>query len=125
MKKNTKGYIAISSILVIAAIVFIIGTSVSLVSVNDIQSALAGKKGQQALNLVEGCVEDALLRLSNTNAIPSTISLPEGTCSVTINIHSGNDWTFTTTGTFENYTKSVKVSANRGSSLTVTSWVEM
>lgn len=119
---NQKGYIAIASILVIAAVVLIIGTSVSLLSVNDIQSSLANKKGEEARLLVEGCVEDALLQLNEDNTITSNITIPQGSCSVTINSHEGNNWTFTVGGEFENYNKSVQVSATRGSTVEVTSW---
>lgn len=124
MKPN-KGYIAISAILVIAAVVLIIGTSVSLLSINDIQSAFAYIKGGQSLHLVEGCVEDALLQLNNSNSLPSSILIPEGTCTVTVNSHSGNDWTFTTSGTFSSHFKSVKVSVTRESLLSISSWIQL
>ena len=68
--KNKKGYIAISSVLVIMAVVLIIGSSVSLLSINDMQSALSNKKSEESLHLVEGCTEDALLSLNENNSIP-------------------------------------------------------
>lgn len=122
---HQKGYIAISSVLVIMAVVLIVGTSVSLLSINEIQLSLSNKKSDEALDLVEGCTEDALLRLSEDNLIPATITIPDGVCSVTINSQTGNDWTFTVTGSFNNYTKSIQVDANRQSNVEVSGWTEL
>ena len=123
--KNQTGYIAIASVLVIAAIVLIIGTSVLLLAVNDIQSALSNKKSDESLDLVESCVEDALLRLNEDNSIPATITLPDGSCSVTINSQVGTLWTFTVSGTFISHAKSIQVVADRTNTVTVNSWTQL
>lgn len=123
--KNNKGYIAITSILIILAVVLIVGTSISLLSVNDIQSSLSSEKGEQALTLVEGCAEDALLRLNNNNAIPASFTIPEGTCNVTGISNVGNNWTFTVNATILNYSKSIQISATRTTTVQVTSWLEI
>ena len=124
-KTGQNGYIAISSVLVIMVVVMIIGTSVSLLSINDIQLSLSNKKSDEALDLVEGCVEDALIRLNEDNLIPATITIPQGACSVTINSQAGSNWTFTVTGTFNTYTKGVRVEAVRQSNVEVSSWTEI
>ena len=123
--KNQTGYIAIASVLVIAAIVLIIGTSVLLLAVNDIQSALSNKKSDESLDLVESCVEDALLRLNEDNSIPATITLPDGSCFVTINSQVGTLWTFTVSGTFISHAKSIQVVADRTNTVTVNSWTQL
>lgn len=120
-----QGYIAITSILIILAVVLIIGTSVSLLSVNDIQSSLSSEKGEQALSLAEACAEDALLRLNNNNAIPASFTIPEGTCTITGITNIGNNWTFTANAVILNYSKSVQVSAVRTTTVQVTSWIEI
>ncbi|OGM78902.1 hypothetical protein A2382_03340 [Candidatus Woesebacteria bacterium RIFOXYB1_FULL_38_16] len=124
-KKIQQGYIAIASVLVISAVVLTIGTTVSLLSVNDIQSALAGKKGEESLDWVEGCVEDALIRLNETNSIPATLSVLGETCSVTINSHSGHNWTFTVEKEVNGYLKKVQVSAIWGLTVEIVSWNEI
>lgn len=124
-RRNSAGYVALSSILVIGTVILTIGISVSLLSVSESQISLAEKKKEETVDLVEACVEDALLELNENSSIPSTINLPEGSCSVTINSQSGSDWTFTVTGTVDDHTKKVQVTANRGSSVTVTSWKEV
>jgi hypothetical protein len=123
--KNKKGYIAITSILVILAVVLTVGTTVSLLSVNNIQASLTDQKGEEALALVEGCAEDALLRLNNNNSIPGSISLPEGNCNITNISNVGNDWTFTVSATILSYTKSLQINATRTNTVQVTSWLEI
>ncbi len=124
MKKHQDGYIAIASVLVITVVVLIIGTSVSILSVNDMQSALAFKKGEEALDLTEGCVENALIKLSANNALPSTIALPEGSCTITTISQVGTSWVFDTTGTLEGYVKTIRISASRTNTVAITSWTE-
>ena len=122
--KKESGYIAITIILVIISVVLVIGTSVSLLSIHDIQMSLSNKNGLTALNIVEGCADNLLLNLNEENNIPSSISLPEGTCSVTINSQTGDDWEFTVQTTINGYSKSAEYAATRGSNVFVTRWVE-
>lgn len=125
-KKNQTGYIALITVLIIASVVLVIGISTSLLSINDLQSAYAGRKNEEGLGLAESCVEDALLQLNKNSTIPSTITLPagEGACQITINSQSGSNWDFTVTPQSQEYTKRVRVVASRGSSVTITSWLE-
>jgi hypothetical protein len=119
------GYVAIASVLVITAIVLAIGTTVALLSVSDIQSALSYKKSEETLSIVEACIEDALLRLNEDNSIPNSITIPEGICSVTINSQSGGNWIFTVSSSLDKNTKDIQVEATRGSTVSITSWIEI
>ena len=119
------GYVALSSILIISTVILVIGISVSLLSISESQLSLGEKKNEETVDFVEGCVEDALLELNNSGSISSTKTLPEGTCSVTIDSQSGNDWTFTVSGTQDSHTKNIQVSATRDTSVTVTSWKQV
>lgn len=118
------GYVALASVLVIAAVVLVIGISVSLLSVNEAQSALSGRRNEETIHLVEGCVEDALLRLNRQGSIPATISLPQGDCSVTINSQIGDDWDITVTLSVEGFSKSFRIMVTRGVQIIITSWQE-
>lgn len=125
MMSNKPGYVALASVLVIASVVLTIGVSVALLSISQAQISLAGKKSDESLDLVEGCVEEALLRLNEDNAIPSQIVLPAGSCSVTIDALSGVDWTFTTSGSLGGHSKSVQLTASREATVVVGSWQEV
>lgn len=123
--KLSKGYVALSSILVIAAVILTIGISVSLLSISESQLSLAEKKKEETIDFVEACVEDALLELNEDSSVPSTITVPEGSCSVVVNSQLGNDWTFTVSGTQDSHTKDIQVSATRDTTVTITSWKEI
>lgn len=123
--KNQKGYIAIASVLVIAAVVTLIGVTVSLSAISEAQVSFSNVQGDESLDFVEGCAEDALLHLSKRNTLPATISLPAGSCTIITESRVGNDWTFTVSGIFSNYSKNLRIQANRGSTVNITSWQEI
>lgn len=75
--------------------------------------------------MVEACIEDSLMYLNKNNSLRTTVTLPQGSCSVTINSQVGNVWDFTVAGSFEGYSKSVRVNATKGSGVTVNSWVNI
>ena len=122
--RRKSGYVALSSILVISAVILTISISVALLSVSETQLSLGEKKKEETVDLVEACVEDALLELNNSGSVSSTITLPEGSCSVTIDSQSGYDWTFTISGSVDSHTKNIQVSATRNTTVTITSWKE-
>jgi hypothetical protein len=119
---SQSGYIALASVLVITVVVLVISTSVSLLSINDLQTSLGSKQSRETLDLVEGCTEEALLYLNLNNSLPDTVTLPGITCDVTLNSQTGIDWTFTVSLTNRTYTRSVQVTANRSNTIEVTSW---
>lgn len=125
VNEMNKGYIALSSVLVIAAVVVVIGVSVSLLSVSEAQMSLASKKGHESLLLTDGCVEEVLLYLNRRGFLPSSVNTPEGSCSVQLNSQAGNQWTFTVGGMFEGYHKRIQVTATRDSVVYINSWKEV
>lgn len=117
-----KGFVAISSVLIILAITLVVGVTVALTSITEVQRAFSARRGEQVLDRVEACIEDALYQINTRNDVPTTITLPEGTCSVTIDSHSGANWTFTVSGTASGYTKSIQVMTTRSNTITPVSW---
>ncbi len=75
--------------------------------------------------LAESCAEDVLMQIHKNDAVASPVVLPQGTCTVTVNSHMGNAWTFTVNETVSGYTKSIQVSATRSSNVSVSSWQEL
>jgi hypothetical protein len=119
------GFAALASVLIIGAVVTLIGVTVALTSISEGQSSLAGVKGANALSLVKGCGEAALLQINPTDTLPSSIVIPAGTCSVTTNSHVGNTWDFTVRASFDTYTKATNIVAVRGTTIDVTRWQEL
>lgn len=126
MKILNTGYVAITSLLIIAAVVLAIATSVALLGIGEGQSALALNKGEDSLQFVEGCTEDALLKSKqNASYAGGNITRPEGTCSITVS-KAGSTWTVTASTTATTYKRTIQVIFTRtGSGITLTSWTEI
>lgn len=125
MRKNNNGYVAITTVLVVGAVLLTVGVAITINSINEAQISLAETKKEAALALVESCVQDGLLRINKSNSLPATITLPQGTCNVTINSHIGNAWIFSVSGVFGGFKKNIQVSASRTSTIGITNWQEM
>lgn len=118
------GFVAISTVLVVSAVVLVVGTSVTLLAIGEAQASLAVSKSEANLQLTEGCMEDALLlaraRQSYTG---STINRPEGSCTVSV-AKNGSQWTLTAVPNTLAYKRTIQVVVNNTSSLSVISWQE-
>ena len=86
---------------------------------------MAEIKKESGIGFVESCAEDALIKINKNGALAGTIVLPEGTCTVTINSQVGSNWDFTVSGILNGYSKNIRVTATRGSTMTVNSWQEI
>ena len=125
MKNKNLGFIAITSVLIISAVVLAITISVSMLSLGQGQAGLALTKGEEALSFVDGCAEDALLKLrASSTYTGGNITRPEGTCTVTIT-SVGSTYTLTVSTADILYKRTVRIVANKGSAITITSWKEI
>ena len=113
-------------ILIISAVVIGIATTVAVLAVGEAQSGLALTKGEDALNFVEGCTEDALLKArASATYTGGNITRPEGTCTVTVS-KAGNTWTITVSTTATLYVRTIKaIITQDGYGDTITSWQEI
>jgi len=124
-KNIEKGYLAISSILIISAVVLAVTISVSYLSIGEGQAALSQLKGEESRALIEGCLEDALSRFRKDPFYSGgTIVYPEGTCYVFASVN-GSTYTFTAyNGISVPYYRLYQVSVNRDYLITLLSWSE-
>jgi uncharacterized protein (UPF0333 family) len=123
--KNNRGYVAMSTVLVIGVILLSTGMAVILNSINESQSSTSDSQKEKVIGFVESCAQDALLRLNNNNALPGSIVLPDGSCTVTINSQIGNDWDFSVSGSLSGYQKVIRVSTTRTTTIVINSWIEI
>ena len=123
--KSQRGYVAISIILMLTAVVLGIMVSVAQLGIGEGQASLALSKGEDALNFAEGCAEDAVLNIrSNPSYSGGTISRPEGTCSIAVSV-AGSVYTVTVTTTETKYKRTIQTIVNRGlTAITLTNWKE-
>jgi hypothetical protein len=123
-RRNEKGYVAISVVLILAVVILGIAVTVAQLGIGEGQASLALSKGEDALNFVEGCTEDALLKIrSNASYVGGTITRPEGTCSITISL-VGSTYSVTVTTTATSYKRTIQAVATRSAALSLTSWRE-
>ncbi|KRT67520.1 MAG: hypothetical protein XU08_C0002G0068 [candidate division WWE3 bacterium CSP1-7] len=125
-RKSRGAYIAFMTFLILAAVILLVGTTLALLSVFEIQQSLAGRKGAEALYLAEGCAADALLSsFYDSNYAGGVETPPEGSCAITVS-KAGNNWVITSAATVASgYTRRVRVNILRGSSIQVLSWKEV
>jgi len=129
---ESKGFIAISTVLILSVVVVSIVSTVTLLAIGEGQSALALGKGEETLLFVEGCVEDGLLKSANSPSFgepigtPVYITRPDGTCAVIINSKTGIIWDMTVTTIAVLYKRTVRVNFSRNTTgITLNSWVEI
>ena len=129
---NQKGFIALISLIIIAAATLIIGISVNLLSVSESQMGLTFKKGQEAFMVAESCLEEALIQLrDDVNYDPdgAQVTIDEITCDSIDVTGTGANRTIMVSASasddFGSFTKKIQADVKRtGNSITVESWSE-
>lgn len=123
---SKRGYIAFTTFLILSAVVLLVGTSLALLSVFEIQQSFAARKGSEALYLAEGCAADALLSsFYDESYAGGATTPPEGNCTVTVS-KVGDNWVITAAGTVTGgYVRRVRVNIIRGNSIQILSWREV
>jgi hypothetical protein len=123
---SEKGVVAILVVLMIAAAGILLATTMSLGGIGGAQSSVSLVQGEQTLDFVEGCAEDALLNVwQNANYAGGNIARPEGTCTVGVST-STNVYTLTVGTIAASYARTIKVVVTRGATnLILSSWQEI
>ncbi len=126
---SQKGFIALASLLVIAAVTVSIAISVALLGVGEASTSLSFKKGQEALKMAEGCGEEALLRIRNdVNYSGGNLSLTSGLCTINVS-GTGSDRVIDITSEVAGpprYIKRLQVTVKRtGQSVNIINWEEV
>lgn len=121
-----RGYIAILTILIVMAVALAVTTTVSLLSIGEAQSSLSLAKGEDTLQFVNGCMEDALLKAwASSKYNGGNIQRPEGECSISIS-KVGSTWTMDVSTTATLYKRSVRVVFTKSvTGLSLTSYREI
>lgn len=125
-----KGFIALSTVLVIMSVVVAVVMTVALLSIGEAQSSLAIYLGEDNLAAVEGCVEDVMLKIrADQTYSGTTISRPDGVnCSITYNPGGSGptDWDLTITTNTTSYQRKIRAILTRNpTGITLTSWQEI
>lgn len=124
-----EGYIALTTVLVLMAVLLSTIVSITYTSVGEAQSGLALFKGEENLGFGEGCVEDVMLKIRSDSSYSGTsFTRPEGTCSIIYNPGGAGptSWDITVTSQSTQYQRKVRVIFTRNpTGITLTSWKEI
>lgn len=122
-----KGFVAITTVLILSVVVTAIAATITILSIGEAQSGLSLFRGEDNLSFVEGCVEDALMKVrANGSYNGTSITRPEGTCSISYNSGGPTNWDIIVTSQSVTYQRKINVIFVRGGSgITLTSWKEI
>lgn len=85
--KSNIGFVALTTVLVVSAVVLFVTISISLLGVDEARSSLDYKKGQETLLIAEGCAEEALIRLRSDSSYVGTataLTVGNGNCTIVV-----------------------------------------
>jgi hypothetical protein len=121
-----KGFIAITTVLIISVVVIALVATIFTLSFSESQSSLALEKGENAVQFSEGCVEDVLLRIrSDENYSATEITYPHGVCYVDI-AKNGTTWTVKVHANISDYERSLRVVFEKTiTGIVMTQWEEL
>ncbi|MBI3626423.1 hypothetical protein HY224_00040 [Candidatus Uhrbacteria bacterium] len=129
---NQQGFVALVTVLVISAIMLTISLFMSSAAINDLLYSYASDQSERALQIADGCIDEAIFRLKkNSGYAGSTLSLNGGSCTVVV-AGAGNSRTLTSTGTLGSYTRKITATVSfitnaggNANSVDLTHWEEI
>lgn len=125
---NAPGYIALMSVLIVAAVSTAIASTIIILGVGFSRSAFAFQQSAQAWALAQACAEEGLQQIRDNTAYTGTggLTLGSGTCSYTVANTGGTTRLVTTSGTVGTIVRRTSVVVSGYSpQITVTSWQEV
>ena len=124
-KKESGGFIALTTILIILAVSLIVGLSIGLLSINEAIMGLKKTQSSQADYLANLCAEEALMKLKEDINYPGneTIEIEEGNCQI---LPIEGNWTVKTIANFQNQIKKIKIVVSQiNPQMLISSWQEV
>lgn len=128
-QENCQGFVAVTTVLIVATITLTVAVTAAMLGINEMLLGFIASESQEALQLADGCAEEASYRYKRDTAYAGgTIPFVGGTCTVIVS-GSGATRTITSTVVLGDYTRSVQTSVTRGTNVSgnavgvdVTSW---
>lgn len=123
--ENNRGISVLVSVLIIATIMIVLTFGMGLNSIAENQIGLYQSRSSVSFYNVDGCAEEAVLRLNrDNNYTGETLNLGNTTCVISIS-GSGSNRTIGIAGTSsEGYTRNIGITVTIAPSFAITSWQE-
>jgi len=125
LKAEERGFVALTTILIILALSLILGLGISLLSISEMTMGLEKSFSSRAYYLANLCAEDALIELKeNINYQGNkTIGIEGGNCQI---LPIEGNWTVKTIGNFQNQIKKMKIVISQvNPQMVIQSWEEV
>jgi hypothetical protein len=127
-QQRSTGFIALFTVIALAAFSLSLIVAVAYLSINESQEGLMLARGEDALQLTEGCAEDALLlSVRDEGYRGGSYGYMGGDCTVVVS-KDGTTWTLDVSGTKERFTRSVRIifdyTIGPPGSIALQSWLE-
>lgn len=122
------GYIALTSILIISAIVLLIALSAGLLSISELNMGLEKNQSAEAYYLASACAEQGLQEIRNSDSFtgPGNLSLENGDCSYDVSQTGGENRTIEALGIVNNIIRKIKISLDTiNPNINITSWQDV
>ncbi|PIP23884.1 MAG: hypothetical protein COX90_03155 [Candidatus Nealsonbacteria bacterium CG_4_10_14_0_2_um_filter_38_17] len=123
--KEQKGFIALTTVLLVLVITLAVGISVGLGSIIEMQASLQKNQSSVTYYLANLCVEEALMKLKeDINYIGNeTINLSGGSCTI---LPVEGSWTIKTSANYSNQIKKIKIIVSQvNPQMVISSWEEV
>jgi len=125
-QKNSRGFIALTAVLIILAIVLAVSISLSFRGINETQMSLQKNQSSQSYYLASLCAEKALMDLKQTNgAYGGTggwVDIENGRCNVLVE----GSWVLKVSAVFANQTQKIKIAVDQiNPKMIINSWQEV
>ena len=128
---SQSGFVAIVTIVVLAALTVLLGYSAGILGISEIQLGYTSQKGLEAFSAADGCMEEALERIRKNNAYgvgagTQNYTLGNGSCTVDVTDLGGGQRQIVITGTSGFYNKKIQTTITiTAGSITVNTWAEL
>ena len=127
-QKMNEGYLALISVILIAAIGTAIMISVIASGISAIKTDFSLQQSGSARSLASSCAEEALQKILETGTTSSSgnLAVASGTCTYLITSTNGQNITINATGMLSTVTSKIKVViATTTPAVTLSSWQEV
>jgi hypothetical protein len=123
--KSEKGIIALLTIIIIGFTTLTMALSSSFIGLGELNSGFTNVKGNKAMVLTEGCLEEALNKLRlNSGYSGESLVFKKGSCIISVSSNL-NDRTILVEGQLENYHKKIEVDLTlNNNQININSWEE-
>lgn len=128
LDKLNKGFILLTTVLIIGAIGVSVAVSLVLLGLSSSRTSFSFEQSNQAQALATACMEEALQQIRDSTPFEGSddISLGQGECSYTVVNEGGQERTITAFGEVGTIVRKVKVTLDTiNPAINITSWQEV